>query len=271
MGTVFAYTVRESLRRLMGIIVVSVSLLVALVIPLFFLQFRRAADGSLELYQNQAFGWEPVATGVLWIYDNLFRATAGLWFFLGVFACAPLLTSYLEKGWAELLFSKGVTRAQILLGRYLGAFATFFVVAAALNLPPALYLWMRAGVAPGRFLVSLSLLLFSFATLLALMVLVATIYPHPAMPIMAGFLQIFFSVLLAGRDFRLFDVVKWPWAQAAITWVYRILPKQRELEEIGLKFIRTGQIENWWPIWSSALFLFAALAVSILILRRRHL
>jgi hypothetical protein len=78
-------------------------------------------------------------------------------------------------------------------------------------------------------------------------------------------------VLLAGRDFRLFDVIKWPWAQAAITWAYRILPKQRELEEIGLKFIRMGQIDSWWPIWSSALFLVAALVASILILRRRHL
>jgi ABC-type transport system involved in multi-copper enzyme maturation permease subunit len=269
MRTVFAQTVRESLSRLMGVVIVAVSLLTAFAYA-WTVNFQRAPDGSLWM-SSPAHEWEPAATAVLWKYEVLFQQTAGLWFFLGVIACAPLLTSYLEKGWAELLFSKGVTRGQILLGRYLGAFATFVVAVAALNLPPALYLWFRTGVAPGSFFVSFALLLFSFATLLALMALVATIYPHPAMPIMAGFLQIFLSVLLAGRDFRLFDVIKWPWAQAVITWVYRILPKQREIEEIGLKFIRIGRIEDWWPIWSSAVFFLGALAASFLILRRRHL
>ena len=232
------------------------------------MEFQRAPDGTL-LMSSPAHLWEPAATAALWKFEVLFQQTGGLWFFLGIFATASLLTSYLEKGWAEMLFSKGVTRAELLLGRYFGALGLFFLAVVALDLPPAAYLWIRAGVSPKPFLVSLALLLLSFAALLALMTLVAAIYPHPGVPIMAGFLQIFLSVLLAQRDFRLYDIITWKWAQTVVDWVYRILPKIREVEEIGLAFIPTGQIENWWPIWSTALFLVGALGAAYGLLRRK--
>ena len=237
MGTVFFYTVREALSRLMGLVLVLVSA-VAAGAYIYTVEFQRAPDGTL-LMSSPAHLWEPAATAALWKFEVLFQQTGGLWFFLGIFATASLLTSYLEKGWAEMLFSKGVTRAQMLLGRYFGALGLFFLAVVALDLPPAAYLWIRAGVSPKPFLVSLALLLLSFAA------------------------------LLAQRDLRLYDVITWKWAQTVVDWVYRILPKIREVEEIGLAFIRTGHLENWWPIWSTALFLVGALGAAYGLLRRK--
>lgn len=269
MWTVIVQTLRESFLRRMGLVLLLISLLIPAAL-LWFYRFEPQPDGTVSIYVGSRLLGNGVEAAQ-WTFEVLYQQSSGLWFFLGLFATAPLLTAYLDRGWAEMLFSKGLPRWELLLGRYLGALGLFALALILLDSIPALYLWLRAGVAPGRFFLAMAVLVFSFATVLALMTLVAVVQPTTALPVIAGFVQIIFSALLMNRDILLYDIVRAGWARWCIDWIYRILPKNRELEQFTLAYLRTEKFPSWWPVWSSALFLVGALAVAIWLLRRRNL
>lgn len=268
MGAVFLFTLRESLNRRTGLVLVAVGTLVAIIF-VWMISFQPQPDGSIMVYIRGKAEADParVAQSTLPIQ---IQTTAGLWVILGMFAAAPLLTSHLEKGWADLLFSKGIARWQILLARYAGALGVFVGSLVLLDGIPALHFWIGGGITPWRFFTAIGIVVFSFATLLSLLAVVSVVQPSPAMPIVVGFVQTFISAMLAGRKELLYDVITFKWGQWLIDLMYYVLPKTSELQRLALTYYRNGQISSWQPIWSSALFMVGALGLAYWLLRRKN-
>ena len=258
MGAIFLHTLRESVSSRMGAALLAASALVP-VIFLGQLRFVAQSGGGVIVYR----GVYPEGTSTDFVrqaYGTLLFLTSGPWVFLVVFAAAPLLTSFLEKGWVELLLSKGLARWKILMARFGGALALYGATLLLFDLGPALYFWARLGVRPGRWVVALSFLVLSFTTFLATMSLVGVLHGHPALPIMVAFLQVPVSGVLADRAQLLYRVITAKWAHWLIDWAYRILPKNQELSRLALGYMQRGAIDSWWPVWSSALFMAGTLA-----------
>lgn len=259
MGTIFLHTLRESMNRRFGLaLLVAPALIVAMV--LWWVRFK-TQPGGVVMANVGTHAVGRAATFVPSMCGNLLQMSNSVMLFLAIFATAPLLTAFLEKGWIELLLSKGVARWKILLGRYAGALVLFLATLLVLDLIPALYFWARAGVAPGRFSVALLFVLLSFATVLATMALGAVLHGHAALPIMVAFLQVMVSAVLADRK-RMYAVITAKWAQWLLDWAYRILPKNHELAQLGASYLRSGTINEWGFVWTSALFMAGTLGLA---------
>lgn len=266
MWAVVLHTVRESIHRRMGLALMTISIAVAL-IYLLFTGFSTGPDGA-QIARMGRFTYEKPAELLRDTYQMLIQVNASLWIFLGIFAVAPSLATYLEKGWVDLTLAKGVSRWQMLAGRYLGSLAIYVLSIFLLAGIPALYFWMRTGIAPGRFLAALGILVFNFAVLLATIALVNVMIPNAGLAIMTGFVQVMITQFLGARE-MLYRVIEAQWARFTLDWMYRILPKHTEMTQTATRYFATGEIKDWWPLWSSAVFAACALALALWLMHRK--
>lgn len=267
MITVLWHTLRESYNRRMGLVLLIISVLVA-GLYLWFPRIVTQPDGSIVAYMGERLQGKASAYADS-MFMNLLRLSGTLWVMVGAFAAAPLLTSHMEKGWVDLLLSKGVARWQMFLARWLGALVLFIASMALMTGIPTLYFWVRAGVTPGRFFPAVSMIVLSFAALLALMALISMAHASQAVPITFAILYTAMAPMLAFREHVLYDIIKAKWAHWLIDWIYRILPKTHELGQMASVYLQTGAIKEWWPVWSSGLFILGALALSCWLMHRK--
>ena len=159
----------------------------------------------------------------------------------------------------------------MLLGRYAAVVLVFAISLFFINVIPALYIWMRTGYEPWSFLHAVLLILLSFASLAALMNLVAVMQPHAGLVIIAGFIQISFSRILAERQ-DLYDLFASTRVVAPVLdAIHFVIPKNTELLWTGIDLVYKGSVESWAPVWSTLAFAVVALALSCVILHRRSL
>src|SRR5205823_2232359 len=123
---------------------------------MYLFRFQTQPDGKVLVFSQGGKFSTPASVFVGEMFQSSLMTTSGLWTFLGIFALAPLLSSYIESGIAGLLFTKGLSRSQILAGRVLGALMLFVATVAILDGLPAIYFWIRSGISPRNFLIAVS-------------------------------------------------------------------------------------------------------------------
>ncbi len=268
MGAVTRDTLRESINRRMGLVLI----VFAVLVPIFLIGMIRidhAADGKLQVTMK-GFHSLPPEVFALSTFMGLLDVANSYWVLLGVFAVAPLLMSFLEKGRADLVISKGTPRWQIFLGHFIGTFVLYTSSVVLMAVVPALYLWARTGVSLRQFLVAICISVFAFSAMLALLSLAAMGASNPALPIMLAFVFTMFTGLLANRKVFFYqDIITSKWGQWLVDWLYRILPKTSELVMASRKYLNAGVVDSWWPFWSTALFVAGALALSCWLMHRK--
>ena len=158
-------TLRESISRRMGVVLLAFAAIVPTIL-LSLIRVQHVANGKIEVAMLD-FHSLPPEIFALSTFMGLLSTANGFWVILGVFAVAPLLMSFLEKGRADLVVSKGTPRWQIFLGHYLGAYALYLGTVFLMAVVPALYLWARTGVSIRQFLIAICISVFTFATVLA--------------------------------------------------------------------------------------------------------
>jgi ABC-type transport system involved in multi-copper enzyme maturation permease subunit len=261
-------TIRESINRRMGVVLIVFAAVVPLIL-IGLIRVEHLPNGSVEVAMK-GFHNLPAEIFATSTFGGLLEAASSFMVILGIFAMAPLQMSYMEKGRADLVISKGTPRWQFVIGRYLGALGLFAGSIFLMAVVPAFYLWVRTGVSPKHFLIALCISVFTFSTLLALMTFVAIEASHPALPIILAFVYTIFAGLLSARKLVFYqDVITRKWAQWLLDWVYRILPKTAELGQASRKYLAMGTLDSWWPIWSSALFVVGALALACWMMHRK--
>ena len=172
---------------------------------------------------------------------------------LSVFASAGLVSAVFEPGRIELLLSKPVSRTHLLLGRYAG---NVLVVAANV-----VYLvagsWIIFGVKTGvwgwAFPLSSLCTIFTFAVLLAFIVLIGVLWDSSAVAIMATFGIMIITTILQQRH-TIERLLSSEWSRDVVRFFYYVLPKTSEISQIIWRLNLHQPIESWMPVWSTAIF-----------------
>lgn len=179
----------------------------------------------------------------------------GLGFLLSIFACASFIPSLLEKGTIDLFLSKPISRAQLLIGKYLGGALIFFIHIFVLICGIWVIIGFRFGQWDLSFLSLLLSSLFYFAILNAVLLLFGVLSKSSGISMMFAYLLMFVSPLLASREKFFFFLQGKETLKTIIDGFYYVLPKLSEIQNIPkMLALNEGKIEPQILI-SSFLFL----------------
>jgi ABC-type transport system involved in multi-copper enzyme maturation permease subunit len=188
--------------------------------------------------------------------------------FLSVFASAGLIPSVLEPGRIELLLSKPVSRAHLLLGRYLGN----LVVVGLNNVYLVLGIWLIFGIKTGmwspEFLFAIVTSIFLFAVLLTVVVLIGVLFESTALAVMVPTALMLISPVLAQTELaaRLLstEATRTLWKA-----LYHALPKVYDIGAMTMRFVMERRIDSLLPLATSALFAAGILSAAIFVFQKR--
>lgn len=156
--------------------------------------------------------------------------------FLAVFATAHLVPRLQEKGTIDLYLSKPVSRAQLLVSRYLaGLLLAAANIAYLIGSIWIILIW-KTGVVHPRFLLAGGIILFVISTLLAFSFLIGVVTSSTAVAIMTSYSIFFISALLAAHDKIEAAMSSNFWA-GVIHTLYWIFPKTSELGAGVIAFV----------------------------------
>lgn len=156
--------------------------------------------------------------------------------FLAVFATAHLVPRLQEKGTIDLYLSKPVSRAQLLVSRYLaGLLLAAANIAYLIGSIWVILIW-KTGVVHPRFLLAGGIILFVISTLLAFSFLIGVVTSSTAVAIMTSYSIFFISALLAAHDKIEAAMSSNFWA-GVIHTLYWIFPKTSELGAGVIAFV----------------------------------
>lgn len=267
MFATYLNSLQESMSRRVALVLLGVAILVAVAFNA--VTHMRSGPGGATMIGVGTQPPMPPAIAVPSVLESELRATGTLWLLLAIFAAAPLLTATLEKGWLELVFSKGTPRWRIFLGRFLAGLTLYAATFALAAFPLAARLWWKTGIATWQIGVALLIQTFSFAALLAVAALVTLPQKGVALPIIAASGIWVLAPVLARRQETFYAIFSSHLAREIVNWAYRILPKCSELEDLCVSFMQGGTVAWWWPVWSTGVFAFAMLALTVWLLQRK--
>ena len=267
MFATYLNSLHESMSRRVALVLFGVAILIAIMFNVV-VHVRTLPDGATML----AVGAQPPAPSAIAMpsmLESILRATGSLWMLLAIFAAAPLLTATLEKGWLELVFSKGTARWSIFLGRYLAGLTLYSLMFAVAMLPVALRLWWMTGIGTWQMGVALLIQTFGFAALLAVAALVTLPQKGVALPVIAAAAIWLLTPSLAMRQETFYRIFSSHFVRGIIDWAYRILPKCSELEDLCVSFVQGRTVTSWWPVWSTGAFTLIVLGLTLSLLNRK--
>jgi ABC-type transport system involved in multi-copper enzyme maturation permease subunit len=215
---------------------------------------------------------QPLVRATTLVMQALSRQLVGasaIWILVTIFAAAPLFASTLEKGWLELIFSKGTPRWQIFLGRFLAGTTMYMVTFAIANFPLAIRLWWTVGIPTWRITIACLLETLALVSLLSLAALASLLQRGAAMPMLIGTAGWFVSGALEARKVVFFGMFTSEFSHTVFDWIYNIMPKCSELHTLAIDFVRLGKITSWWPVWSTALFAACTMVLTMWRLERK--
>src|SRR5215467_225869 len=229
---------------------------------LFFLFLMKIDVVEGALATISLFGNEMPARDVMRLVHELEGSLAAFLYsfglFLAVFASAGLIPTIFEPGRIELLLSKPVRRSHILLGRYLGNLLVIAFNMLYLVTPVWIILGIKTEIWSGAFFYSTVLTIFAFAVLLALVVLISVLWESAALATMTTFAVMILGLVVAQKDV-LERLLNSEWSRNVVRVLYYTLPKLWDLGRIARKLVMGLPVEDWMPVWSSALFGIAML------------
>jgi ABC-type transport system involved in multi-copper enzyme maturation permease subunit len=226
------------------------------------------AIATISLFGNTSRG-QDVQRLVRQVHGAIaaFLFTAGM--FLAVFASAGLIPAVFEPGRIELLLSKPVERYHILIGRYLGNLLVVASNVFYLIFSVWLIFGVKTGVWTAGFLWSSALIVFIFAVLLTVVVLVGVLWESAVVATMVTFGIMIISPILAQQTV-LERLLTSEWSRNVVRVAYYVLPKVFDVGRIARSLVLGESVGNWMPMWSSALFGAAILSVGLYVFARRN-
>jgi ABC-type transport system involved in multi-copper enzyme maturation permease subunit len=194
---------------------------------------------------------------------------SAIWVLVAIFAAAPLFATTLEKGWLELIFSKGTPRWQVFLARFLAGTTLYMVTFAIANFPLAIRLWWTVGVPTWRIAVAGLIETLALVSLLSVAALASLLQRGAALPMLVAAGGWFVSAALNARKAVFFGMFKSEFSHAVFNWIYNILPKCDELHTVAIAYVQSGKITTWWPVWTTAVFATCTLLLTMWRLERK--
>ena len=187
---------------------------------------------------------------------------------LALFASATLMPSILEPGRIELLLSKPVSRPHLILGRYLGNLLVVSVNVAWLFAGVWLVLGWKTRIWHTGFLWAIVTTIAAYAVLLAVIVLVSVLWESAALATMIPVALVIMSPILAQRE-TMEKLLSSDLSRRIWNVFYYVVPKIYEIGRITRRFTFGQPVDDWMPLWSSAVFGAFVLAAGIWIFAKR--
>lgn len=187
---------------------------------------------------------------------------------LSVFASAGLVAAVFEPGRIELLLSKPVSRAKILLGRYVGNVLVVAVNVLYLTIGSWTIFGIKTGLWGAGYLLSSVFTVFIFCVLLSVIVLVGVLWDSAAVAIMTTFALMIITPILS-QTAVIERLLSSEWSRDLVKGLYYILPKTADISVIIRHLILGEAVDSWMPVWSTALFGAALLGAGIWRFSRR--
>lgn len=185
-------------------------------------------------------------------------------------AVSSFIPSMLEKGTIDLLLSKPVSRAQIILAKFLGGVSLIFFSLVYLIGFVWLILSAKSGFWHVPFLYSILWLTLSFAIIYSLIILIGLVSQSTILSIIISLFLVFIVCpVLYHRETLIFSLVNNNAAQFIVNFFYYVLPKPSDINKITTDIITGSPVESYMPVISSVLFMLAALSASIFYFKKK--
>ncbi len=190
--------------------------------------------------------------------------------FLSVFSVSGFIPAMLEKGNIDLLLSKPISRAQLILGKYFGGILIVLMNITYLVLGLWLLIGIKFAVWNISFLVTIPVIVFAFAVLYSLIIFIGIITRSSLLAIMLSYLIFFIlSPLLAAKEAASFLTDGSIWG-TIIDILYYVIPQTSELGGIATDIAAGGVIADMSPIWVSIIFIFLTIFGTITIFDKKE-
>ena len=262
-------TFREALARwiFIGLFVLS-TLMILFFLFVLKIDLVEGATATISL-----FGQNPRSFEAQRLVQNVYGGIATFLYTWGmgltVFASAGLIPRVLEPGRIELILSKPVSRAHMLLGRYAGNIVVVAGNICYLVLGVWVILGLKTGIWKPNFLYAILTTIFTFAVLLAVVVLLGVLVESTALATLVTTALMIVSPLLAQTSLAM-RLLSSETARTIWKGLYYLLPKVYDLGTITLNAVRGQPVESWMPVWSSALFGAVIMSAAVAIFARRN-
>ena len=189
--------------------------------------------------------------------------------FISIFSVAGFIPSLLEKGNIDLILSKPVSRAQVILGKFFGGTAMVFI-----NLFYAIFmLWVLIGlkfdVWELEFLLTSVSITLAFASIYSLIIFIGIVTRSTMLSMVISYLIFFvFSPLLSSRE-TIFAFVGDGLMKIIFEILYYLVPQTSDLSAITTSFALGSPIENPAVLLSTILYIILILYSSIFIFSKK--
>lgn len=267
--TIILYTIREAFARKVFIFFLIISAVFILLLGLI-LMLADAESISLFFSQsgNQALELSEVVMALQFMFIT---PLAGICLLLSIFSSSSFIPVMLEKGNIDLLLSKPVSRAHLLLGKYFGGLLVVFLNISFLIIGIWLIVSLKFGYFNFNLLWIILTISFTFAVLYSIIVLFGVITRSSVLGMMAAYLiLIVLSPLLLGLKNNMETLIKSEFLKGFIDFFYYVIPKTSELMgTISISLAGGNRIENFQPVISSFLFLILMIMLSLIVFRRK--
>jgi ABC-type transport system involved in multi-copper enzyme maturation permease subunit len=176
-------------------------------------------------------------------------------FSLLIMLVSSFIPSMLERGTIDLIISKPISRANIILAKFVAGNIFIFLVILYLMLPIWLMISMKSGIWHFQFLYSILWFTLIFSVLYSVLVNFILFFPITA--------------ILSAREELIFSFVKNKSVIFVFDFFYYLLPKPWSIRTICESTIKGFSIDSYQPLITSLLFMIAMLSVSILYFKKK--
>lgn len=264
--TITSFTLREAFSKKIVITFAAISTFVLLGFIVF---FSAANMEDMALFDSGQ-GTENVMEDILKFFKMLIVVPLyGGGLFLSIFSASGFIPSMLEKGSAELILSKPVSRLELIIGKYFGGILMVFLNIAYLIIALWLLIGLKFGIWELDFLLTIFTITYAFAALYSLIILIGILTRSSILAMMISYIIFFIlSPILSARDtislFAKSDVLS-----VIMDILYYLTPQTSNLGELTADLAVGGGISSSESIYLSALFIIFTLGLSIFIFSKK--
>jgi ABC-type transport system involved in multi-copper enzyme maturation permease subunit len=261
LGVLIADTLREAMaKKVVVALLLNGTLAIAAV---FWILRTYSLSGSNSMVTLLAMN-DPRYQDQLWVARGVFGVAAMVVFAVSLMLCLittmGLLTTLFEPARNAWLVSHSLSRTRILAGRYLGC----VVLAAGMLLYTFAGAWVVTGLKVHLwhlpFFAGAATALVLYCALLAAMLFMHLLFSSPTLMATAA-MAISMINLAASKKTELLGLTGDGVLYRVITAAGQALPRASEAAQLTNEYVQTGTVANWSPLWVSALFGFACLAM----------
>ena len=199
---------------------------------------------------------------------SVFSVVMSIFIFFAVFASAGLIPRALEKGRAEFLLSKPLSRTQLLIGKL----ASIWLVYGLMVTGCGLVVYAVTAAVHGGYDSRVALLflgsMLEFLVWLGILGLAGVLFGSTSWALIAAFAIWIAQNLLSFHDqFR--EVVRSPAIVYTVESLYYLVPKTSQMRDIAVDLVSDRPVESWVPLWSSLLFAAVTYYLALWVFKRQ--